>query len=254
MAAHAPGTFCWFECGSTDAAKDKSFYTELFGWNSAEASMPGDMGTYTLLKKGQEDVAGLYQLSGPQFEGVPSHWMTYVAVEDVDETAKRATSLHGKILREPLDIPGVGRIAILQDPTGAWIAIARFDQHPGTSSLGPLGWSELATTDTAKAEAFYTKLFDWKAKPDPKNQYTEFQVGGRSIGGMMALEPHGTDTPPHWLPYVMVEDCDRMARKAADLGARVLVPATDMAGVGRFAVFADPTGATLAIIKLTGHV
>jgi predicted enzyme related to lactoylglutathione lyase len=255
MTPHAPGTFCWFECGSTDAAKAKSFYTELFGWNAADVPMAGDMGKYTLLKNShEEDIAGLYQLSGPQFEGIPSHWMTYVAVEDVDKTAKRAKLLGGKVLREPLDIPGVGRIAILQDPTGAWIAIARFDQHPGTSSRGPLGWSELATPDTARAQAFYTELFDWKAKSDPKNQYTEFQVGGRSIGGMMALQHHGSETPPHWLPYVLVEDCDRAARKATDLGARILVPATDISGVGRFAVFADPAGATLAIIRLTHSV
>ena len=188
MAPQTPGTFCWFECGSTDAAKARSFYTELFGWNTADASMAGGMGHYTLFKNGQEDIAGLYELSGPIFQGVPSHWLTYVAVDNVDESAKRAVALQGKILRDPMDIPGVGRIAILQDPTGAWIAIAKFDQHPGTSSLGPFGWSELATTDTARAQAFYTGLFGWKAKPDPKNQYTEFQVGDRSIGGMMALE------------------------------------------------------------------
>lgn len=156
------------------------------------------------------------------------------------------------ILRQPMDIPGVGRIAILQDPTGAWIAVARFDQHPGTSSRGLFGWSELATPDTSTAQAFYTRLFGWKAKADPQNQYTEFQVGDRSIGGMMALKQQGT--PPHWLPYVMVDDCDRMARKAVELGARTLVPATDIAGVGRFSVFADPAGAALAIIKLTGHI
>ena len=253
MAPRATGTFCWFECGSTDAAKAKSFYTQLFGWDTADASMAGGMGHYTLFKKGQEDIAGLYELSGPIFKGVPSHWMTYVAVENVDETAKRATSLQGKVLREPMDIPGVGRIAILQDPTGAWIAIARFDQHPGTSSHGPFGWSELATSDTAAAQAFYTRLFGWKAKPDPQNQYTEFQVGDQSIGGMLSLNQHAPGTPPHWLPYVSVEDCDRTIGKATELAARILAPATDIPGVGRFSVFADPTGAALAIIKLTGH-
>jgi predicted enzyme related to lactoylglutathione lyase len=76
---HPAGTFCWFECGSKDAAKAKPFYTQLFGWNAADMPMPGGGGTYTILQGGGEDLAGLYQMSGPQFEGVPSHWLTYVA-------------------------------------------------------------------------------------------------------------------------------------------------------------------------------
>lgn len=248
---HQPGTFCWFECGSTAAAEAKSFYTKLFGWNAVDVPMPGGAGHYTLLKVGEDDIAGLHQLGGPQFEGVPSHWMTYVAVEDVDETTKRTVSLGGKVVAEPMDVPGVGRMGFLQDPTGATIAIARFDQHPGTSERGPFGWSELATRDTARAKAFYTELFDWKAKADPQNQYTEFQVGGKSIAGMMAMTPQHGGAPPHWMPYVMVDDCDRVARKASDLGASTYVPPTDIEKVGRFAVFGDPTGAALAIIRLS---
>jgi predicted enzyme related to lactoylglutathione lyase len=247
---HAPGTFCWFECGSRDASKARSFYTSLFGWQANDVSMPGGMGTYTLLQAGGEDIAGLYALAGPQFEGVPSNWATYVAVEDVDDTAARAVALGGRKLADPMDVPDVGRIAFLQDPTGAAIGIARLDPHPGTSDKGPFGWSELATRDTARAKAFYTELFDWNAKADPKNPYTEFQVGGRSIGGMMAITHQG-DVPPHWLPYVMVDDCDRTTRKAGELGGRTVVPPTDIENVGRFAVFADPAGAVLAVIKLT---
>lgn len=251
---YAPGNFCWFECGSTDAAKAKSFYTQLFGWKSADFPMPGDCGVYTVFQVGDEDIAGLYALTGPQFQGVPSHWMTYVAVDDVDDSAKRATALGAKLLAEPMDIPNVGRMACLQDPTGAAISIARFDPHPGTSQKGPFGWSELATRDTQRAQAFYTELFDWKAKSDPKNPYTEFQVGGRSIGGMMAMTPQHGDAPPHWLPYVLVDDCDRVARRAAELGAQTYVPPMDIENVGRFCVFADPAGAVLAAIKLTHHV
>ena len=172
-----------------------------------------------------------------------------VAVEDVDETLKRAVALGAKSMGEPMDSPNVGRIAVIQDPTGATIAIARFDPHPGTSLEGPFGWSELHTRDTARAKAFYTELFNWKAKPDPKNPYTEFQVGGRSIAGMMAMTAAQGGAPPHWLPYVMVDDCDRTLRKATSLGAKTYVQPMDIENVGRFAVFADPAGAVLAIIS-----
>jgi predicted enzyme related to lactoylglutathione lyase len=256
--SHSPGSFCWFECGSTDAAAAKAFYTELFGWNAVDVPMPGDTGVhYTLLKVGDEDMAGLYPLAGPQFEGVPSNWTTYVMVESADETTERAVSLGATTVAPPMDVPGVGRIAFLQDPTGAHIGLFQPGDHSGSaqpgSVHGAMGWSELATRDTEKAKAFYTELFGWGAKVDDKGPmpYTEFQVGGKSIGGMMAMtEQHG-EAPPHWLPYVLVDDCDSSAAKVTELGGHILVPPTDIPDVGRFSVFNDPTGACLAIIKLT---
>ena len=252
--SHAPGTFCWFECGTTDAAAAKKFYTELFGWTTMDVPMPGDaQGHYTLLKIGDEDIAGLYQLAGPQFEGVPSHWATYVTVEDVDQTAERAGTMGGEIVAPPMDIPGVGRFAVVKDPTGATISLFKLGEHPGMGSASPFGWSELSTRDTKKAAAFYTELFQWSTKADPGPMpYTEFQIGGRSIGGMMEMTPERGDAPPHWLPYVMVDDCDKTTAKAKELGARILVENMDVPKVGRFSVFMDPTGAALAIIKLSG--
>ncbi len=246
------GTFCWFECGTTDADAAKKFYTELFGWNSMDVPMPGDGGgTYTLLKAGDDDLAGLYSLTGPQFEGVPSHWATYVAVDSADESHTRALSLGAKSVLAPMDVPGVARIAMVTDPTGANIAMFQAGEHCGGPEQGPFGWSELATRDTKAAGVFYSELFGWKLKTDDgPMKYTEFQVGGRSIGGMMAMtEQHG-DAPAHWMPYVMVPDCNATAAKAGELGAKTFVPPNDIPNVGRFAVFADPTGAALAIIQL----
>lgn len=254
---HAPGSFCWFECGTTDAEVSKKFYTELFGWNAVDVPMPGDVGgNYTLLKMGGEDLAGLYPLTGPQFEGVPSHWLTYVTVENTDQTAERAEHLGAKITAPPMDVPGVGRIAVLQDPTGATIALFQPGEHPGRAQLGPVpgtfGWSELATRDTIAAQHFYTELFNWGAKVDDKTpfKYTEWQVRGESIGGMMEMTPQHGDAPPHWLPYVVVADCAASTAKAKELGATTLVPPTDIPNVGRFSVFLDPTGAALATVQL----
>jgi len=255
----APGTFCWFECGTRDAAAAKRFYTGVFGWEAVDMPMPGDAGTYTLLKLGGKDVAGLYQMAGPRFEGVPPHWLTYVCVENADETAARARSLGGKVALEPMDVPGVGRIAMIQDPTGANIALFKPGEHSGTIPMGmtpgTFGWSELATRDTKRAKAFYTELFDWNAKADTGGMpYTEWQVGGKSIGGMMEMTLQHGDAPTHWLPYVVVADCDASAKKVTDLGGKLIVPPKDIPKVGRFSVFFDPTGAGLAIIQLTGHV
>lgn len=255
--AHAPGTFSWFECGTTDAAAAKKFYTAVFGWTAIDQPLPGDMpGTYTMLKRGDDDVAGLYELAGPMAEGVPSHWMTYVTVEDVDAKVAKAKDLGGKAITEAMDIPDVGRIAFIEDSTGGKFGIFKPGGHPGAAQLGPVtgtfGWSELATRDTAAAKLFYSELFDWKAKDsnDVGMPYTEWVAQEQHIGGMMEMTAQHGDAPPHWLPYVLVDDCDATMAKVETEGGKTLVPAMDIPTVGRMAVFTDPTGAALAIIKM----
>jgi predicted enzyme related to lactoylglutathione lyase len=248
---HAPGSFCWFECGTSDAAKAKPFYAKLFGWTLEDAPMPGDAGVYTLIKVDGEDIAGLYELSGPMFEGVPPHWLSYVAVENAADSARRAQALGATLLMDVMDVPNVGKMAFLKDPTGAAFAIFQAGAHLGFSDKTNLGWSELHTTDTARAKAFYTELFGWKPKTDANGMYTEWQLDGRSIGGMMEIPPAQREhVPSNWLPYAAVGDCDATLALASKMGATIVVPATDIEHVGRFGVFLDPTGACLAVIRL----
>jgi predicted enzyme related to lactoylglutathione lyase len=251
---HVPGTFSWFECGSSDAAASKSFYTRLFGWTAEDKPMAGDMGGhYTMFKLGGEDVAGLYELAGPM-AGAPPCWATYVTVANVDETVSQAESLGGKAGAPAMDVPGVGRIAFVQDPTGAMIALFQPGEHRGAGTQGKMPgafcWSELSTGDTATAGKFYSQLFDWSMKTDASaTPYTEFQIGGKSVAGMMELTPRHGDIPPNWLPYVTVADCEASAARVTELGGKVVVPPTEVPEVGTFAVFCDPGGAALAIIQ-----
>ena len=93
-------------------------------------------------------------------------------------------------------------------------------------------------------------MFNWGSKFDEKMGYTEWQAGATSIGGMMKLAPHHGDAPPHWLPYVNVEDCRATANKVKELDGELIVEPMDIPDVGTFSVFADPTGAVLAVIQL----
>jgi predicted enzyme related to lactoylglutathione lyase len=93
-------TFVWYECATTDATAGKSFYSKLFGWQAAKVSMPGMEGHYTLLEIVDQDITGLNQMEGNQFEGVPSHWMTYIHVDNVDESAQKIDIL-GRPSRRP---------------------------------------------------------------------------------------------------------------------------------------------------------
>ncbi len=257
QATPTTGAFCWAELGTTDAKKAKAFYTKLFGWRTDDKDM-GEMGTYTLLKLGEHDVGGLYELSGPMFQGVPSHWMHYVSVADVDAVAGKVGKLGGKVVSPPMDIPDVGRMAVLEDAEGAKFSLFKYGLHQGATvdpmAPGAFCWRELHTREPKKAEAFYTKLLGWKAKHGTgPMEYTEWNIAGpqQPFGGMLRLDPAWGDAPPFWLGYVTVNDADATTKKAQSLGGTVLCPPMDIPGVGRFAVINDPTGASFAVIKLS---
>ena len=120
---------------------------------------------------------------------------------------------------------------------------------------GAFCWAELGTRDTAKAGSFYSAVFGWGLKSGsvPGMNYTEWQLGKQSIGGMMDITgmPGLENVPPHWLIYFAVKDCDAAAAKAASLGAKIAVQPTDIPHVGRFSVVADPQGAAFAVIHIT---
>ncbi|TYC49430.1 VOC family protein [Rhodobacterales bacterium] len=116
MVGHA--TFCWNELMTRDVEKARAFYGKCLGWTFSDMPM-GDDGVYTIADMGDSQVAGIFPMSGPDFEGVPEHWMSYIAVDDIDERLELAAALGAQILRPPFDVPGVGRIALLKDVGGA---------------------------------------------------------------------------------------------------------------------------------------
>lgn len=121
MAQH--GHFYWNELMTRDVERAKSFYGTTIGWRF-EAMPMEDGGTYWVCKDGAEPVGGIFDISQEHFEGVPANWFAYLAVDDVDARVARATAAGAELMRPIFEIPGVGRIAILKDPTGAglgWI-------------------------------------------------------------------------------------------------------------------------------------
>lgn len=115
------GNFHWNELMTHDVQRAKTFYEDAVGWTFDPMEMP--FGTYWVAKGAEEAVGGMVEMTGPQFEGVPDHWMAYLAVDDVDARFHKATSHGASVIRAPFDIPGVGRIAILNEPGGAVIGM-----------------------------------------------------------------------------------------------------------------------------------
>jgi predicted enzyme related to lactoylglutathione lyase len=115
------GAFHWNELMTHDAERAKAFYTHTLGWSFD--AMPMDGFTYWIVKAGDQAAGGMIEMNGPEFDDVPEHWLGYVAVDDVDARLARAVAAGGAALRQPFDIAGVGRIAILRDAAGAVIGI-----------------------------------------------------------------------------------------------------------------------------------
>lgn len=253
---HAPGTFCWIDLGAHDAAAARRFYTAMFGWTAVESQYgPAEGDIYTTYELDGKKVAASYPMDQNQKEmGIPSAWLSYVAVESADASAARAKELGASLPAEPFDVMQFGRMAMVQDPAGALFALWQAGTHPGIdvrSVPGSLAWNELATKDLAAARAFYPALFGWRAETmDVGMAYTQFLNDAGPLAGAYAITPEMEGMPPCWLPYFAVDDADAAAAKAASLGATVMKGPDDIPNVGRFAMIRDPQGAMFYIIKL----
>ncbi len=253
--SHAPGMFCWIELATSDQAGAKSFYTSLFGWTTADNPMsPG--GTYTMFRLNDKDVGGGYTLMPDQVAmHVPPNWLVYVAVENTDATTAKAQELGAKALAGPMDVNDYGRMAVLQDPTGAVFAVWQAKQMTGMGVVGAEGsfsWADLNTDDPKAAADFYSKLFGWhaeKGENDPDGGYLHIKNGEHFIGGIPPARPRQPGVPPHWLIYFHTTDCDKDTNKAKSLGANVYFGPTTMENVGRFSIVADPQGAVFSLFQ-----
>jgi predicted enzyme related to lactoylglutathione lyase len=238
------GKFVWHEQVSSDPAQAQSFYSQLFGWGSEQFKPSGEM-DYTMIASGGTTHGGY----GKAMEGAPPpHWLSHVRVESLDETIEKAKAAGGSLAAGPFDMEEVGRIGIIQDPQGAYLSA----YEPAQEMPQPEGvfvWDELATTDADAAQRFYEAVFGWTTTDmGPEyGGYRIFEHAGPETGiaGFMTVP----DVPPHWQPYVAVEDVDATVAKAATLGGSTLMEAMDVPNVGRIAVLRDPQGATFGIIK-----
>lgn len=252
---HAPGTFCYVEVATTDPSAAGEFYGSLFGWKRNDEDM-GDHGIYTQFTLRDRIVAAMHKLTPDQAaQGVPPHWGLYITVADLDAATARVDELGGQVLMGPMDIADAGRMAVIRDPQGAGICLWQAKAHCGVhvrDEVDSLCWSELMTTDTDAAVAFYGGLLGWEPQTsdtDGMRHYTSFSAGSVSVAGMMALTPEMGPITPNWLAYFAVADCPAAEKKAAGLGAAALVPTTAIPAIGHFAVLQDPQGVVFGIFQ-----
>jgi hypothetical protein len=243
----------WVDLSSDDAPASGAFYAALFGWQ-VEVNPDPQYGGYGLAKLGGRDAAGI----GPKLDpSAPTAWSLYIGTEDVDALATRVADAGGTVVMAPFDVGDQGRMAVFQDPSGAFISAWQGTRMGGfqTNAAGAFGWAELNARGVDSVLPFYSAVFGWATKSTPMGEgqppYNEFQLDGRSIGGaweMNAVVP--AEVPSYWQIYFGVDDVDAAYAKALQLGATELVGPTDIPGGGRFAIATDPQGATFGLLKL----
>jgi predicted enzyme related to lactoylglutathione lyase len=243
-----PGKFVWFELVSKHPKRAQVFYGDVLGWK-VQAFPMGDR-TYEMIYADDTMIGGY---AAPKSDRQPSHWISYISVGDVDAAVKAAAANGGKVVDAPYEIPGVGRTARIADPQGAEICPfknAMGDPAEEDASQGRFFWNELHTTDTARALPFYEMVLGFSSRAmdmGPGGTYHILERNGVGRGG--ATNQLAPGVPPHWLPYVFVDDPDATIAKARRFGATIQFGPEDIPGVGRFGVLQDPTGAVIAVMK-----
>jgi predicted enzyme related to lactoylglutathione lyase len=247
----AQSSFVWYELMTSDAAAAKTFYSKVVGWNTEDVPMPGM--TYTLLRTGETQIGGLMALPQEARDaGMKPCWVGYVGVDDADGAAAKVKRLGGRILKEPADIPNVGRFAVAADPEGAAFNLFKPSQ-PGqrvvSNEPGHIGWHELHTTDWPKAFEFYTEMFGW-LKGDgmdmgPMGTYQLFTIGEAAVGGM--FNSPAAKMARFWLYYFNVGDIDAASKRVSDGGGKITQGPQQVPGGGWIIQASDPQGAAFAL-------
>jgi predicted enzyme related to lactoylglutathione lyase len=252
------GEFNWVDLSTKDFEGQSAFYAGLFGWTYED--MPyGDGQTYRMFNKDGHSVAGMSQLPPEVLaSGAPTMWNTYLATDDLDAIVAKAEGLGATVVFPPGDVPGTGRIAAIQDPTGGFVWFWVPNAPDATMEYlmpGMLSWNDLATREPEKAIDFYTKLLGWEIAPQDNQtkQYWQINVDGVGEGGIMPMpEMVPEQVRAFWTPYFGTVDINASVAKVAELGGSVQAPPVQVDDMLIFAVVADPAGAAFCLLQPLG--
>jgi predicted enzyme related to lactoylglutathione lyase len=248
--AHKPGTVSWADLSTTDQEGAKAFYSGLFGWEADDLPV-GDGAVYSMMRLSGRAVGAIStQQQAQRDAGVPPAWNTYVTVADADASAARAGELGANVHAPPFDVMEAGRMAVLQDPQGAFVMLWQAGASIGAELVnepGAMVWNELVSPDVDGSTAFYSGLFGWDIAPMEGSPmpYLAIKNGETSNGGIRGPQE---GEPPYWLVYFATDDLDAALARVQELGGTSLSGAMDM-GPMRLAMVQDPQGAVFALYQ-----
>jgi predicted enzyme related to lactoylglutathione lyase len=245
------GKFVWHDLVTDDPVKARQFYSGLLGWEFEQTMHPLG-GDYTLISLDGQFVGGMVSLADPAGADY-SRWLPYLSVADVDSAVRFTESAGGSAVVAPLELGNVGRAAAVTDPQGAVVGLLRSRVGDPDDSFPPaqgrVVWDELLAADAAMAARFYGSLAGLEASTITRRggEYTLLRAQGRDRAGIM--ERPDARVNPLWLTHFAVADVTAAARRAAELGGKVLLAPSPELREGTFAVVTDPGGAILALAQ-----
>ena len=260
VTSHAQGAPSWAELDTTDDIGALAFYSAPL-WLGRRP--PGN-GAKLVLPHAEDKTISPHAPSTSRARKnrrrtSRPHWNIYFTVASVDQTVETVKQNGGTVVFGPWDVFEAGRMAMCQDPQGAFFAIWQAKQHIGCRvklEPGAMFWNELLTTDRNAAIDFYTATLGvGRGQVMQPDEYAMLQAGGEDVAGVMQITPDMGEFPPHWSVYFGVANADEAVAKAQSLGATVYVPPTDIVPVegqppiGRFAALGDPQGAAFSIFQ-----
>ena len=242
------GGWIWYELLSTDVEAARKFFADVVGWSWSAA----DPATgYAMFSAGDVAIGGSMAMPGEL--GIPtSLWLGYVNVANVDVVVAAAVRDGATQRVPPMDIPNVGRFALIADPQGAPVYLLAPLPQPGQSQsfaakVGHCQWNELLTPDPVAAVEFYVKHMGWQ-KGDvmsmgPMGDYQFLIGGGQRFGAAMKR----SEGPPIWRHYFGVDDMDRAVEAIAAGGGQLRGQMQQVPGGAWAAVAFDPQGAEFGV-------
>ena len=246
------GLFTWADLATADPQASKAFYGAVFGWEGDDQFFEDGSFMYSLLRKDDKLVAGLgAQPQDMQEAGVPPSWNSYINVDDVDDVVAKVEKAGGTVMSK-MDVLDSGRMAFVQDPTGAFVGLWQPGTHRGAdvfAESGAMSWNELNTCDSAAAREFFGQILPWEFELFPgDNEYYVIHLGDQQNGGILTMnEEWPPEMHPHWMVYFNVDNVDETVAKIEEAGGSLAFPAF-VTPVGKIGVIHDPHGAVFSII------
>jgi predicted enzyme related to lactoylglutathione lyase len=248
------GKVVWNDLITEDIDAAQRFYGGLFGWTFEDAAGPGRDG-YTLARHGGIYVAGLVPVEARSDGTRLSRWLPYLSVADVDQAVAGGIASGGKVAVDARNV-SFGRVAVIVDPEGAVVGLARSsvgDPDDKTTAVTPgrVVWTELLSNDSNVAAYFYRSMVGYEARDVERRGGTYTLLGNDGVDRAGILKNPTQDWAPVWLTYFGVADAAVAAKKAEELGGKILLPASPEVRDGSMAVVTDPSGAVLVLQNLS---
>jgi predicted enzyme related to lactoylglutathione lyase len=249
-----PGKMIWADLYTVNPTSEIQFYTGLFGWTAATSTRPSGA-VYTILSNNQLPVAGVVSRPAPKGDTGSGHWITYVAVADVNQVLSTATGLGGRVVHPARTVAQRGTQAILADSQGSLLGVmhsASGDPDDTEPAVGSWAWAHLSARNPTAASQFYHAVFGYDAALDTREGRQDVYLLSSQGFTRASISPipDRAEAYPDWLAFVRVDNLDDTISKATALGAHVLLAPKPTDAGTRLAILADPADVAIGLVEM----